>query len=85
MAGQPSQFLLEGELDTTTRGSRRATIVSDPGFSHWVIIDGRFVGEAQRVKKVDDSQSFAFVRLFAAPATAGFGRIPANQLLAKQL
>jgi hypothetical protein len=63
----------------------RTAIVSDPNFSHWVIVDGQIVGEAHSVAKVDGRQSSAFVRLFAMPEMAEHGYVPNNQLLAKVL
>lgn len=59
-------------------------LVSDPKFSHWVVEQGRIVGEAHSVKAADPGMSFAFVRLFRMPDTAENGYIATSQLRAKQ-
>ena len=59
------------------------SLVSDPKFSHWVIVNRRIVGEAHSVEQIDEQQSFAFVRLYARPEDAEYGHIPNNQLLPK--
>lgn len=59
------------------------SMVSDPKFSHWVIVDGQIVGEAHSVQKVDDQQSYAFVRLHGMPENAEYGPIQSNHLLTK--
>ena len=58
-------------------------LISDPKFSHWVVEQGRIVGEAHSVKPADHGMSFAFVRLFRMPDLAEHGNIANNQLRAK--
>ena len=58
-------------------------LVSDPKFSHWVVEQGRIVGEAHSVKPADHGMSFAFVRLFRMFDLAEHGYIANNQLRAK--
>ena len=59
-------------------------LVSNPKFSHWVVEQGRIVGEAHSIKPADHGMSFAFVRLFRLPDMAEHGYIATNQLCAKQ-
>lgn len=58
-------------------------LVSDPAFTHWVVEQGRIVGEAHSVKPADNGMSFAFVRLFRMFDLAEHGYIANNQLRAK--
>ena len=58
-------------------------IASDPGFSHWVVEQGRIVGEAHSVEPDSKGMSFAFVRLFNLPDAAEFGYIETARLQAK--
>ncbi len=50
-------------------------LVSDPAFSHWVVVDGKIAGEAHSVEPGGNGQSFAFVRLFNMPEGAEYGCI----------
>lgn len=58
-------------------------IVSDPCFSHWVLEQGRVVGEAHSVKPDSRGMSFAFVRLFNMPDAAEYGYIETAKLQTK--
>jgi len=58
-------------------------IVSDPDYSHWVVVEGQIVGEAHSVEPSDDGQSFAFVRLFSMPEMAEYGYIETDRLRPK--
>jgi hypothetical protein len=58
-------------------------LISDPKFSHWVVEQGRIVGEAHSVKSADEGMSFAFVRLFRMFDLAEHGYIATRQLRAK--
>jgi hypothetical protein len=60
-------------------------LVSDPSFSHWVVVDGQIVGEAHSVEVVDQQMSAAFVRLFNMPDMAESGHILSNQLRGKEV
>ena len=57
--------------------------VSDPAFSHWVVVDGQIVGEAHSVKNSGNGQSFAIVRLFNMPEMAEYGYIDSARLQLK--
>lgn len=61
-----------------------APLVSDPAFTHWVVEQGKIVGEAHSVEPTGNGTSFAFVRLFGMPENAEFGSISTQQLRAKQ-
>jgi hypothetical protein len=50
-------------------------LVSDPRFSHWVVEQGRIMGEARNVKPGQNGTCFAYVRLFATPDMAEHGSI----------
>ena len=58
-------------------------LVFDPKFSHWVVEQGRIVGEAHSVKPADHGMSCAYVRLFRMPEMAEHGYITSSQLRAK--
>jgi hypothetical protein len=58
-------------------------IVSDPQFSHWVVVSGKIIGEAHSVKAASNSQSFAYVRLFSMPEMAEFGYVATVHLRTK--
>ena len=62
---------------------QREPLVSDPAYSHWVVEQGRIVGEARSVKPADEGMSFAFVRLFRLPDCAKYGYIASAQLQSK--
>lgn len=61
----------------------REKFVSDPSFTHWVLEDGRIIGEARSVEKADDVRLFAFVRLFTRLNDAEHGSIATKQLQLK--
>lgn len=61
-----------------------AQAVSDPGFTHWVVAQGRIIGEAREVEPESNGTCFAFVRLFAMPECAEYGSIPARNLKKKE-
>ena len=58
-------------------------IVSDPAFSHWVIVEGQVVGEARAVQPAGSGLSFAYVRLFDMPEMAESGSIESAHLQPK--
>ena len=58
-------------------------LVSDPAFTHWVVVDGQVVGEAHSVETEGNGLSFAFVRLFNMPENAEFGYIETAYLRPK--
>lgn len=58
-------------------------VVSDPEFSHWVVEQGQFIGEAREVDQDKNGISFAFVRLFGMPEMAEYGSIETAKLQAK--
>ena len=58
-------------------------VISDPTFSHWVLVDGQIAGEARDVQPVEDGMCFAFVRLFKMPEMAESGCIEAARLRIK--
>ena len=57
-------------------------MVSHPTFTHWVVDDGRIVGEAHSVEPQDEAFSRAFVRFFAQ-GIPGFGSILSSCLRPK--
>ena len=59
-------------------------LVSDPAFSHWVVEQGRIVGEARSLEIGSNGLSFAYVRLFSMPEMAEYGTIATKQLRPKQ-
>jgi len=59
------------------------SVGSDPSFTHWVIEDGRIIGEARSVEPGNNGVSFAFVKLFNRPETAKYRQIETCQLQAK--
>ena len=60
------------------------TIISDPEYSHWVVVDGRVAGEAHSVEPAKNGQSFAYVRLFNMPEMSEYGYIETARLRSKQ-
>jgi hypothetical protein len=58
-------------------------LVSDPAFTHWVVVDGKIVGEAHSVEPGGNGQSFAFVRLLNMPEGAEYGYIETAYLRRK--
>jgi hypothetical protein len=59
-------------------------LVSDPQFTHWVVLSNRIVGEAHSVKPGRNGGSFAYVRLFNMPECAEYGYIETAYLRSKQ-
>lgn len=59
-------------------------LVSDPAFTHWVVVKGQIIGEAHSVESKRNGICFAYVRLFAMPECAEYGSIEAAHLRAKQ-
>ena len=59
-------------------------LVSDPQFTHWVVLSNRIVGEAHSVKPGRKGGSFAYVRLFNMPECAEYGYIETAYLCSKQ-
>lgn len=62
----------------------RGILVSDPAFSHWVVVGNEIIGEAHSVEDQGHGQSFAFVRLFSMPECAEYGSIETHQLRDKR-
>ena len=58
-------------------------IVADPAFTHWVVVNGKTVGEAHSVESDGHGHSFGFVRLFNMPEGAEYGYIDSRYLQAK--
>jgi hypothetical protein len=58
-------------------------LVSDPTFTHWVVVDGKIAGEAHSVEAPDNGRSFAFVRLFNMPENAEYGYVETAYLRRK--
>ncbi len=58
-------------------------LISDPTFSHWVVVNDRIIGEARDVEADGHDVSIAFVRLFHAPEFAEFGSIRNHHLRVK--
>lgn len=59
-------------------------VVSDPQFSHWVVVDDKIVGEAHSVEPGHNGTSFAFVRLFGMPECAEYGYSETRHLRPKR-
>jgi len=60
------------------------TIVSDPEYTHWVVVDGQIAGEAHSVEPDKNDMSFAYVRLFNMPEMSEYGYIETSRLRSKQ-
>ena len=58
-------------------------IASDPRYSHWVVEQGRIVGEAHSVEPDSRGMSFAFVRLLSMPDAEEYGYIETTKLQTK--
>ena len=58
--------------------------VSDPDFSHWIVVDGHIIGEAHSVESDGNDTSFAYVRLFSVPEGAEYGTIENKYLRNKE-
>ena len=58
-------------------------LVSDPNFTHWVVVEGQVIGEARDVEPDRNGTSFAYVRLFNMPEMAEYGTIERKHLLDK--
>ena len=61
----------------------RTKPVSDPAFSHWVVVDSQIVGEAHSVEDAGNGQSFAYVRLLNMPEMAEYGYMDSAALQLK--
>ena len=59
-------------------------LVSDPAFTHWVVVDGKIAGEAHSVEPGSNGRSFAFVRLFNMPEAAEYGYVETAHLRSKK-
>ena len=59
-------------------------IVSDPEYTHWVVVDGQIAGEAHSVEPASNGQSFAYIRLFNIPEMSEYGYIETARLRSKQ-
>ena len=84
-ASNMAEFLgaLTAELQVPAVAVGPRPVISDPAFSHWVIVDGQIAGEARDVKPVGDGMCFAFVRLFNMLEMAESGYIEAARLRRK--
>ncbi len=58
-------------------------LVSDPAFTHWIVVDGTIAGEAHSVEPGGNGRSFAFVRLLTMPEGAEYGYIETAYLRSK--
>jgi hypothetical protein len=58
-------------------------IVSDPRFTHWVVVDGTIAGEAHSVEPLGDGDSLAHIRLFSMPENEEYGYIETAHLRQK--
>ena len=58
-------------------------LVSDPSFTHWVVAEGRLVGEARGVKPAKNGRCSVCVRLFHMPECAEHGTIDREHLREK--
>jgi hypothetical protein len=58
-------------------------LVSDPDFTHWVVAEGRLIGEARDVKPDKNGTCSACVRLFNMPECAEHGTIDREDLREK--
>ncbi len=58
-------------------------LVSDPAFTHWVVVDRKIIGEAHSVEPSGNGRSFGFVRLFNMPESAEYGYIEPARLRRK--
>lgn len=78
-----ARFLADVSLETGTPAIALGHgIVSDPSFSHWVVVEGSIIGEARSVEQ-HNGCCFAYVRLFACPEMAELGSIEQKHLLPK--
>lgn len=58
-------------------------LVSEPAFTHWVVVQGKIAGEAHSVEPSNNGQCFAFIRLFNMPEGAEYGYIETAYLRKK--
>ena len=58
-------------------------LVSDPDFTHWVVVEGHVIGEAQKVNPHRNGTRSAYVRLFDGPERAEYGTIDGDHLREK--
>lgn len=58
-------------------------LASDPNFTHWVVAEGRVIGEARDVEPDKNGTCFAYVRLFNMPESAEHGTIQRQHLREK--
>mgnify|MGYP001235002774 CR=1 FL=1 len=84
-ASNMAEFLgsLSAAMQVTAVAIGPKPIVSDPQFTHWVVVDDKIAGEAHSVKPADNGQSFAYVRLFNMPECAEFDYIETAHLRSK--
>ncbi len=48
-------------------------LVSDPSFTHWIVVEDQVIGEAREVQPDNNKTAFAYVRLFNMPECAEYG------------
>ena len=73
---------LRREVAAISPGSMPA-VAADPAFTHWVVVNGKPIGEAHSVESDGHGHSFGFVRLFNMPEGAEYGYIDSRYLQAK--
>ena len=59
--------------------------MSDDGkvYTHYIVEDGLFIGEAAEVERLDAKVSLAFVKLYGLPEFAEYGSIETRKLILK--
>ena len=80
-----AEFLgsLSAAMQVTAIAIGPKPIVSDPQFSHWVVVDDKIAGEARAVTPAENGTNFAYVRLFNMPENAEYGYIETAYLRSK--
>ncbi len=58
----------------------RQQLISDPTFTHWVVVENHVIGEARNIEPDRNGTCFAFVRLFNMPECAEHGTIERRYL-----
>lgn len=53
----------------------RQQLISDPTFTHWVVVENQVIGEARNIEPDRNGTCFAYVRLFNMPECAEQGTI----------
>lgn len=71
----------EAQVPAIVVGER--SLLSDPTFTHWVVVQGQVIGEARDVRPEQNGTCFAYVRLFQMPEAGEHGRIDGQYLYHK--